>query len=194
VTKRNTKILILEKATSFRTSLKSLCSEVGRTWIADDMKSASILLTRHSFDLQLLNWEMIQSDPSIFGSMTDPAQPPVCRIALVKAPRLNEVVTAMKSGMDDVFWDVQDASLLKEKIKDALVRKKNSVIIHSCVSQLVESLVRKSLDQKLSLFRARKEFSKVFLAQILKHQKISRTQLADLMNITPRTLYRYLMR
>jgi len=194
MTKIRINILILESEVSFRDRLKGICSEIGKTWVADDMASALDLLTRRSFDFLLLDWDLIQSDFSVLLPMIDNFQPDALRIALFKTPQLYAVIAVMKAGMNDVFWKSQNLRVLKGKMKEALSRGKPSTIAHSYISQLAEYLSDRAMVQKTSLFKARKEFSKTFLSQILKQQKIKRVQLAGLMNVTSRTLRRHLLK
>jgi DNA-binding NtrC family response regulator len=192
MTKKSTKILILENEVFFRDRLQGLCSEMGRTFVADDMESALELLTQHSFQLLLLDWHLVQLDFSDFWSIIDNLQPDAFRIALFRSPLLQDVIAAMKSGMNDVFWAYQDTAVLKSKLKDSLSREKPSTVTHSYISQLADFLTDRAVSKKTSLSEARKEFSKIFLSQILSQQKIRRFQLADLMSVTSRTLRRHL--
>jgi len=84
-----------------------------------------------------------------------------------------------------------EKTLLKAKIKEALFQEKRPRSGYS-LTQLAETLTEKAMTQKTSLFSARKEFSRIFLKQILWQQKLRRTQLADLMQVSPRTLHRHL--
>ena len=52
--------------------------------------------------------------------------------------------------------------------------------------------VAKAFLQELSLFRARKEFSKTFIQYLLSQPNIQRDRLAAMMNVSLRTLHRYL--
>lgn len=192
IVKKNIKILILENEVSFRGRLKGLCSDMGKTWAVNDMESALELIRRHSFQLLLLDWHLIQADFSAFWSTIDNFQPNSCRIALFTSPQLNDVIAAMKSEMSDVLWAYQNSAVLKVKIKDALSQEKPSTIVHSYVSQWVDSLTDRAVTRKTSLSKARKEFSKTFLSQILSQNKMRHSQLADAMHITARTLHRHL--
>ena len=156
------------------------------------MESALELIRRHSFQLLLLDWHLIQADFSDFWSTIDNFQSNSCRIALFTSPQLNDVIAAMKSEMSDVLWAYQNSAVLKVKIKDALFQEKPSTIVHSYVSQWVDSLTDRAVTRKTSLSKARKEFSKTFLSQILSQNKMRHSQLADAMHITARTLHRHL--
>jgi len=194
MSKKSTHILILKKEDSFRDRLKGFCADVGKTRVASDMESAFDLITRHSFQLLLLDWDLIQPEFSVFWQMLDNFQPDARKIALFKAPQLYDVIAVMKAGMNNVFWENQDSEVLKGKLKDALSQEKPDAVAHSYISQLAECLADRAVARKTSLFKARKEFSKTFLNQILKQQKLKHYQLAGLMSVTPRTLHRQLLK
>jgi DNA-binding NtrC family response regulator len=162
--------------------------------MADNMESALDLMARRSFQLLLLDWDLIRPDFSTLWPMINNFQPDASRIALFQTPQLYDVIAVMKAGMNDVFWENQNSALLKEKIKESIFREKPSTIAHSYISQLAESLADRAMTQKTSLFKAKREFSKTFLSQILKQQKIKRPELANLMNVSPRTLGRHLLK
>jgi DNA-binding response OmpR family regulator len=192
--KKNTHILILAKKGSFRDRLKGFCSEMGKTRVVDDMESALNLIAGGSFQLFLLDWDLIQPDFSVLWQMLDNFQPDSRKVALFKAPQLYDVIAVMKAGMNDVFWENQDSEVLKGKLKDVLSQAKPDTVAHSYISQLAECLADRAVAQKTSLFKARKEFSKTFLSQILKQHKLKHYQLAGLMSVTPRTLHRQLLK
>jgi DNA-binding NtrC family response regulator len=165
---------------------------MGKTWAVNDMESALELLRRHSFQLLLLDWHLIRSDFSAFWSTIDNFQPNSCRIALFTSPQLNDVIAAMKSGMIDVLWAYQNSAVLKLKIKESLSQEKSATIVHSYISQWVDSLTDRAVIRKTPLSKARREFSKTLLSQILSQKKMRHSQLADAMHVTSRTLHRHL--
>jgi DNA-binding NtrC family response regulator len=192
--KKYAHILILAKNSSFRDRLKAFCAVMGKTRMADNVESVFDLIIGGSFQLLILDWDLIQPEFSVLWRMIDNFQPHARKIALFKSPRLRDVIAVMKAGMNDVFWENQDPEVLKDKLKNALSREKPATVIHSHISQLAECLADQGLSEKKSLFKARKEFSKTFLSQILKKQKLKHYQLASLMSVTPRTLHRQLLK
>jgi len=98
----------------------------------------------------------------------------------------------MKSGMNDVLWPDLEDKILTRRIKDPVSERPSPPIVHAYIPQLAEIFVNKSLARKTSFFKARKEFSRVFLRQMLNHQKLRRRQLADLMGVSSRTLHRHI--
>ncbi len=191
--KQNAEILILEKEGPFRDRLRSLCAEMGKVSVAEDMESVLNLFTRRSFGLLLLDWDLIQLDFLSVLQMIDNFQPDARRIALFQTVELGQVIEVMKAGMSDVIWEHQDQSVLRGKIKDALSQEKPPAIAHAYILQLAESIAERATTQKIPLYQARREFFKTFLSQILKQQKIKRVKLAGLMRVTPRTLRRRLL-
>lgn len=189
---QNASILILEDDPQFRARLNEICAGFGKTMAVDDADEALGLLIRQSFRFLLLNWNLVQTDPSSFALAINSFQPKASRAALFNVPHLNPVIGAMKSGMGDVLWAGEDTAVLKEKIKDCLAQVKPAPVAYSSVSQLAESISDKAIKQKISFFKARKEFSKTFLFQILSLRKMRRAQLASFMNVSSRTLHRHL--
>jgi DNA-binding NtrC family response regulator len=187
-------ILILERDSFFRDRLRDICAEMGKTWVTDNWESTLNLLSRRSFGLLLLDWDVIQPDFSSILQMMDHFQPQARGIVLFNTFELNDVIRVMKAGMNDALWEYQGHAVLREKIKDALAEEKSSISAHSYVLQLAETIADRAAAQKMSLYKARKEFSKTFLSQILKHQKMKRYQLAGLMNVSLRTLRRHLLK
>jgi DNA-binding NtrC family response regulator len=192
MSKRNTKIFIFERNVGFRTRLFNVCRGLGRTWAASNQEEALKLLNRHSFDLLLLEWAPLRSDAAAFWAAVENFQPRSRRIALFPSAQLKDVIEAMRSGMNDVHWDHPDPAVLKGKVVDLLIGERGQTASHSYVTQLAESLADRAMTEKMSLFKARREFAKIFLGQLLQNHKMKRLQLAKLMNITPRTLQRHL--
>ena len=192
--KRNTKILILERDVSFRGRLRGLCSEIGKTWAADNMESVLNLLSKHTYQLLLLDWDLIEPNFSTLWPMIENFQPDARRIALFKSPQLPDVIAAMKAGVNDALWEYQDPAVLKNKVKDSLSQEKSPTIVHSYISQLAEFMADKAAAKKTSLVKARREFSNTILSQILRQQKIRRFKLAYAMSVSPRTLRRHLLK
>jgi|SRR6185295_8865753 len=190
--KNDTQILILEDDVCFRGILETLCATMGQTTAVADADSALKLMTKESYNLLLLDWHLTQPDPSALYSTLENFQPNAYRIDLFTVPDLSHVIASMKSGACDILWPGQTQETLKVKIKEALSLSKPPVIAHAYVSRLAESLTEKALVQKTSFFQARREFSRSFLQQILHQQNLRRTQLASLMNVSPRTLQRHL--
>jgi DNA-binding NtrC family response regulator len=194
VVKKNIRILILEKEVSFRDRLRNLCNDMGKTWVADDMESVWDLLTKRSYQLLLLDWDLIQLDFSAFWPMIDIFQPDARRIALFKSPQLTDVVAAMKAGVNDALWENQDSEILKGRIYDAISLEKPPAIVHSYILQLAESMADQAMTKKTSILKARREFSKTVLSQILRLQKMRHFKLANAMKVSPRTLRRHLLK
>ncbi len=182
----------MEDDVPFRDHLKGICAGIGKPWVVGKTEDALALLLQQPFQLLLLNWNLIQLDPSAFEMAINNFQSGANRMALFKFPKLVPVIAAMKSGMSDVLWPGQDTEALKEKIMDSLNQTKPALITHSFVSQLAESVTDKAIEEKISFFKARKEFSKTFLYQIIGRRKMRRSQLAGLMGVSTRTLHRYL--
>ncbi|HEY5039881.1 MAG TPA: response regulator [bacterium] len=191
--KNDSRVFILEDDACFREILESVCSEVAGTTVAvSDMNSALSFLTKQPFDLLLLDWHMNQADFLSLAATLESFQSNALRIALFTVPDLPNVIAAMKSGVCDIFWPAQDRNTFKENIKEFLALVKAPYFAHSFVSRLAESLTEKAMSQKTSLFKARREFSRTFLNQILSQQNLRRTELAHFMNVSPRTLHRHL--
>jgi DNA-binding NtrC family response regulator len=188
--KNNSQILILEDDAYFRGILEGVCGELGTTFSAADVPSAISLLSKHFFKLLLLDWYLNPSNPTLFSAIEN-FQPNAQKIALFTVPDLNHVIEAMKAGACDILWASLDRATLKEKVGESLTQKKKTTLSYS-LSRLAESITEKAMLQKTSLFQARREFSKTFLQQILCQQKMRRAQLADLMDVSPRTLHRHL--
>ncbi len=190
--KNSGKILILEDDTYFRTILKDICEPLGLVFAVGDIESALNLLEKQSFQLLLLDWPLHQARLSPLFSHIENFQVGAKKIALFSLPDLANVISAIKAGNCDILWSTQDKRVLKEKILDCLSQTSDDNYSHSFVSHLAETFAEKALVQKTSFFQARREFSKTFLQQILSQQKIKRTQLANLMSVSPRTLHRHL--
>lgn len=186
------KILILEDDGYFRELLNGICSEFAPTEVVADLGAALGVLTQQSFSLLLLDWHLIEQDTLAFHSTLENFQANASRLALFTAPDLSHVISAMKAGASDVLWAAEDKPSLRAKIKAVLDQEKPVPIAHAFVARLAESLTEKAMSQKTSLFQARREFSKTFLQQVLRQQKLRRTQLATFMNVSPRTLHRHL--
>jgi hypothetical protein len=189
---RTVPILIMENDAPFCDHLKEICAGIGKPWVAGKAEDALGFLIQQPFQLLLLNWNLIQSDPSAFDTAINNFQFGANRMALFKFPQLIPVIAAMKSGMSDVLWPGQDSEVLEEKIRDSLYQTKPAPITHSFVSQLADSVTDKAIEKKISFFKARKEFSKTFLYQIIGRRKMRRSQLAGLMGVSTRTLHRHL--
>jgi DNA-binding NtrC family response regulator len=191
--KSNNRVFIFEDDICFREILEGICAEVAGTTVAvSDMGSALSFLTKQPFDLLLLDWHQNQSDFLSLAATLENFQSNALRIALFTVPDLPNVIAAMKSGVCDIFWPAQDRDTLKENIKVYLSLVKAPYFAHSFVSRLAESLTEKAMSQKTSLFKARREFSRTFLNQILSQQNLRRADLAHFMKVSPRTLHRHL--
>lgn len=190
--KKDVRILVLEDDTCFRGILEGVCAEMGEVVSVADRDAALSSLTGEAFDLLLLDWHLIHPDLSTVRSTIENFQLGAYQVALFTVPDLSNVIAAMKSGMSDILWAAQEIDSLRVKIQECLFQVKPPEFTHSFVSQLADSLTEKAMVQKTSLFKARKEFSRTFLHQVLRQQKLRRTQLANLMNVSPRTLHRHL--
>jgi DNA-binding NtrC family response regulator len=188
--KKELRFLILEDDAGFRKMLEGVCAELGKVTAVSDTEAASKLLTQHTFDVLLIDWHLNSDD---FNRRLTRFQSNASRIALFTIPGLEDVVRAMKMGAADVFWTTQERQVLIEKIKNCVRNTKSTnPFKHAFVSELAESLSEKAFLQELSLFRARKEFSKTFIQYLLDQPNIQRDRLAGLMNVSLRTLHRYL--
>jgi len=190
--KNDTRILILEDDAWFREILESLCSEFGEITTGTNIETALNHIATCPFKLLLLDWHLCQPDASAFFSTIKNFQADVSCIALFTVPRLSSVITAMKAGASDILWASQEKSVLKAKIEECLAREKPQVFDHFCATQLADNITEKAMTRKIPLFQARKEFSKTFLQQVLSHDNLRKTQVADFLNVSPRTLYRHL--
>jgi DNA-binding NtrC family response regulator len=188
--KKELRFLVLEDDAGFRKMLESVCAELGKVTAVADTEAASKLLTQHTFDVLLLDWHLNSDE---FNRRVTRFQSNSPRIALFTVPGLEDVVRAMKMGAADVFWTTQDRQVLTEKIKNSVRNTKSAnPFKHAFVSELAESLSERAFLQELTLFRARKEFSKTFIQYLLNQPNIQRDRLASLMNVSLRTLHRYL--
>ena len=185
-------ILILEDDAYFRNQLESSCPETADIEAVGDVQSALGLLSQRNFNLIMLDWHLIQADLLSFNSTIENFQTNAVLMSLFTVPDLANVISAMKLGASDIIWAAQDPKAMREKIVEALFIPKPKDIAHSFVSKLAESLTEKAITQKTTLFKARREFSRTFLHQILTQQNLRRTQLASLMSVSPRTLHRHL--
>jgi len=191
MTKNHLRILILESDPSFCEHLKVTCGEFGKTTVAHDLSTALDAITQDPFQLLLINGHLSAEDNFTLNTALEDFQPEAKRLSLFTSPDLASVINAMKGGAYDILWAAMDKSTLKAKVREAIAlerRPRNNFSL----TQLAESLTEKAMDQKTTLFSARKEFSRIFLKQILWQQKLRRTQLADLMQVSPRTLHRHL--
>jgi DNA-binding NtrC family response regulator len=183
-------IFILEDDAYFRNLLENVCGELGAVLAAADIRTAAELLTANSFQVLLLDWHLNLSDPSLQSAIEN-FQSGADRLALFTVPDLHHVIGAMKAGASDILWATLEREKLKEKLMDVLGQGRRSRSSYS-LSRLAESITEKAMVQKSSLFQARREFSRIFLQQLLSQQKMRRAQLADLISVSPRTLHRHL--
>jgi DNA-binding NtrC family response regulator len=190
--KKNPRILILEDDACFREMLESLCREVGETVVVADKETALGLLSEQTFQLILLDWHLCRTDSRAILSMILHFQPNARWIALFTVPDLNNVKAAMKAGASDVLWPIPEGRVIQDKLMDILAQKKPAAFSHSTLNRLADSLTEKALAQKSSLSKARREFSKSFLEQVLSQKKLRRSELASLMHVSSRTLNRHL--
>jgi|SRR5581483_4940069 len=186
------KILILENDIYFREMLEDICGSIGEVTCVADLESVVSLLSKNSFQLIMVNWSISRAVSSSFYSLIKNFQPNIPLIALFLKTDLPSVVAAMKAGSSDIVCFEEPKYISREKISECLLQSDPSIGSRSYLSGLAESLTDISLHQKTPLFKARKEFSKTFLRQILNQQKLRRTQLAQMLNVSPRTLHRHL--
>src|SRR5690348_4949181 len=102
--KNMTRILILEDDAYFRNVLEEVCSEMSETFAVADIESALSLLTKHTFQLLLLDWHLNQPDVASLYSTIENFQADTARMALFTVPDLPNVIAAMKSGASDILW------------------------------------------------------------------------------------------
>lgn len=188
--KKELRFLVLEDDAGFRNILENICAEMGKVTVVSDVESAAKQIAQQKFQVLLLDWHLNTDD---FNRHLARFQPHAVRIALFTVPNLTDVVRAMKMGARDVFWGTQPRQVLIEKTKECLESpKRTSPFQHAFLSELAESLSEKAFLQQLPLFRARKEFSKTFIQTLLTQPNVQREKLASLINISLRTLHRYL--
>jgi DNA-binding NtrC family response regulator len=190
--RKNFPTLILEDRNGFRDQVGLVASELGKVWETKDAQEALELLTVQPFRLLLLDWHLMKYDLPAFGRLIDSLQPGAIRLALFHTPQLPQVLSAMKWGMMDALWDAQGVPEIRKTIAEALARQKKDAHGTNTVTQLAETLVDRAVGHKMSLFKARKDFSKAFLTQMLNRKGVQRNQLADVMKVSSRTLQRYL--
>lgn len=186
------KIFILEDDGYFRGLLEGAASEVGETTAVAGLEQAMGLLSQQEYRVLLLDWHLVRQAKASLFSTLDHYQSRAVQAALFTVPDLSAVVEAMKAGASEVLWPALERGALREKIAALAAYRAPAPIAHSFVSSLTETMTDKAVAQRTTLFQARKEFSKAFLRQVLSHQKLRRTQLADLMKVSPRTLHRHL--
>lgn len=192
MSRRNFPILVLEDRDVFRNRVISVASELGKVWETKDAQEALELMTVQPFRLLMLDWHLMKYDLPAFGRLIDSLHPGAIRLALFHTPQLPQVLSAMKWGMMDALWDAQGGQEIQKTIIEALARQKKDGHSSNTVTQLAETLVDRAVDHKMSLFHARKDFSKAFLTQLLNQKGVQRNQLADVMKVSSRTLQRYL--
>ncbi len=188
------RIFILEDDACFRAILKKVCSQIGDTTVVGNVDSAIPILTSQAYDLLLLDWHLslqLGSGTFLFSEI-DNFQPKVERLALFSALDLPNVVKAMKSGVRDILWVGHPKSILKKKIRNSLNDLKSKKYDHSFPGYIANLLTEKAYHQKNTLFQARREFSRVFLQQLLDHGKFRKGQIATILDISSKTLRRYL--
>lgn len=119
--KSKAKILILEDDACFREVLEKVCGQAGEVDAAGDFDSALVSLTKKSYDLLLLDWHLYRRQWESLSSTLENFQPNALRIALFTVPDLQNVITAMKSGICDIFWPAQDSAVLLENVQTCLL-------------------------------------------------------------------------
>jgi len=189
--KNSFRILILEENSAFQDLLGIICQEIGKTAVVSDVPTALDVLTQEPFDLVLLSGTLPAHELAAVNSTLKDFQPHAQRLALFTNPDLMGVIEAMKNGAQDILWAAMPREVLKTKLKETLHHAPKPAPNNS-LSKLADTLTEKSLVQKTSFIKARREFSRIFLKQVLWQQKLKRTQLAGLMQISPRTLHRHL--
>lgn len=152
------------------------------------------LLTSEIFDLLLLDWHLQIHDKAwdLVKDEMEKFQPNVKRLALFKTLDLPSVVKAMKSGVQDIIWAGDDSLNIGLKIGNFLKPLNSREIHHFFLGFMMNSLAEKAITKKNTLFQARKEFSRVFLRQLLRMKKYKKGHFASLVSVSPKTLSRYL--
>jgi len=185
-------ILILQQDPNFADSLETACVPLGDTVSFQNTAEAMEAISLRNFDLVLLQWELFSDEGSLDFRTLCQLQPLSLKMALFKTPELTSAVLAMKMGFTDIIWFQMDPASLVQKIQDSLTRNQVKKPIHTHLSPLMESLVRRSLDQKATLFQARRQFYRMFLNKVLDNTDLNRQELATLLEVSPRTLHRYI--
>ncbi len=186
------RILILQMNPVFLKKLVKSCSSLGDVFTAQSPEEALEAVSLNTFDLLLLQWELISADKPLNFETIRQFQPKSAKIALLHISDLSSVISAMKTGFTDIIWFGIERILLKQKLEDSLTFSPMTGVNHTHMTPLVKALTQRNLDQKATLFQARKEFSKLFLQMMMKHSRLRRPELAALLEVSPRTLQRHL--
>ncbi len=187
-------IFILEDDACYRSILENICSTFGETTAVDNIDSAIHDLTSRTYDLLLLDWHLIANRKwSLFLiSEMDHFQPNAERLALFSALDLPNVLTALKSGFRDILHVADDKSVLEQKIRTFLEGMASKECLYSNLGNVANSLSEKAFYQNTKLFQAKRDFTRVFLEQILGQKKSQKRKIAAFVDVSPKTLERYL--
>lgn len=185
-------ILILRKDPAFIEKLELYCHSIAFVSSVQSLEDLLEAISLKKFDLLLLQWDFFSLDNSFDFNTIEQLQPETAKIALFQNPELSALVSAMKIGCIDAIWPYIEPNEMLIKIQDALSGKRRIEIPHTHLSPIVESLARQSFEQKATLFQARKAFFHQFIGMILDNSNLSRYQLASLLEVSPRTLQRYI--
>ncbi len=187
-------IFILEDDAYFRPVLMNVCSRYGDAKAADNIKDAIHELTSRAYDFLLIDWHLIHNQQWAFGLFAEieHIQPTSQRMALFSALDLSNVLTALKSGFQDVLCVAWEPSVLEQKIKEFLAgtpSRESSVDNFGSVSY---STIERSYYQNTNLNQAKRIFTRTFLEQLLGPNKLQKRKIATFMDVSPKTLERYL--
>jgi len=185
-------ILILQKDPAFIEKVETVCPSYVVITPVQSPEDALESLSLIKYDLLLLQYDLLSCSKTLEVHTIEQLQPGRPKIALFQTPELSSLISAMKAGFMDVIWHFIELDEMALKIQDALFENRSVEIHHIHLSPMVESLARQSLNQKATLFQARKAFFHRFISLIRDKSNLSRYELASILEISPRTLQRYL--
>jgi DNA-binding NtrC family response regulator len=187
-------ILILHEDPVFLNALESVCLPLGEIYSIHRAEEALEPFSLIRFDLLLLQWDLFSTQGSLDFNSFCQLQPESVKVAIFKNPDLKSVVSAMKSGVVDVLSAQMELASLAQKIQDYLSGKQAVKIRHVSLAPFIETLTQNGMESQTTLYQARKEFYKLFVRIICGHSNLTRERLASLLEVSPRTLQRYITR
>ncbi len=188
----NKKMLIFHTDHTVQIKLEAACRPLGEIQLVQSSDEALEAANIQNFDLLLLQWEFPSDDGMGDIQTIFHLQPQSVKVALVYPPQLSLVVSAIKSGFADILSCQMEEKLLASKLEAFLSLEPRWEKRPAPLSSLVNLQVKRCIDQKTSLAQARRLFFKQFLVLILNKTDLPREALASLLEISPRTLQRYI--
>lgn len=189
---QNKQIFILLTEPLFRKSLEMVCHSLGTLRSSSDAEDAWLSLASNRYDLLLIQWDSIAPSGPLDFQKLCLLQPHGVKVVLFQTSDLSSVISAMKMGFDDVIWTQMEHSALTRKIKASLSGNRRKGRGYTHLSPMVETIAKQSFDKKDTLSKARKSFYRVFIKMLLDQTRMTCHQLAALLNVSPRTLQRYI--